>query len=59
MASLAWYPYPPARLVLEYSRLATANLIPVGVSNGSLLVPTLTATDLKQDTVALLVEVAF
>jgi hypothetical protein len=59
VAALAWYPQPLWRLVLEYSRLTTQNLILGNLPEGLILVPTLTKTDLTQTTVALLLQVGF
>ncbi|TAK06163.1 MAG: hypothetical protein EPO39_09555 [Candidatus Manganitrophaceae bacterium] len=60
VVSLAWYSYPNIRCVAEYSRLSTANLMPVGAPGGIMLMDTGAAeSDLRQDKATLLVQVTF
>jgi hypothetical protein len=59
--SLAWYPYSPVRLVLEYSRLSTENLILISLPEGPFLQPPPIGPDFEfiQTVIALLFEVNF
>jgi hypothetical protein len=57
--SLAWYPSPPVRWVLEYGLTSGQNLMLVNLSEGPLFVPTVEETDLTQTVIALLFEVNF
>jgi hypothetical protein len=59
VAALAWYPQPLWRLVLEYSRLSSRNLILGNLPEGQILVPTLTKTGMTQTIVSLSLQAAF
>lgn len=60
VASLAWYQQSHVRWVAEYSRLMTANLIPVSAPGGQMLMDTgAVASDLTRDRATVMVQVAF